>query len=127
MIDHVSITVRDLGTAQKFYDSVMAALDFPCVYRTDRAIGYGVRDRPASKDPYISIFQSDRVVADHRHWAFRAKSRSAVDRFHAAALAAGGHDDGAPGLRQDYHADYYAAFVRDPDGNRIEAVCHIPV
>ena len=126
MIDHVSITVRNLGTAASFYDAVMGALGFPCVYRTERALGYGARDRPGNKAPYISIFQGDTVVADRRHWAFVAKSRSVVERFHAAALAAGGSDDGAPGLRTDYHPDYYAAFVRGPDGNRIEAVCHAP-
>ena len=70
--------------------------------------------------------ESANVVADRRHWAFRAASRAAVDAFHAAALRAGGRDDGAPGLRPDYHAAYYAAFVLDPDGNRIEAVCHRP-
>jgi catechol 2,3-dioxygenase-like lactoylglutathione lyase family enzyme len=126
LIDHVSITVRNLAMAANFYDAIMAALGFPCVYRTERVLGYGVRDRPGYRVPYISIFQADSVVADRRHWAFAAKSRSAIDRFHAAALAAGGSDGGAPGLRTDYHPDYYAAFVRDPDGNRIEAVCHLP-
>ena len=124
MIAHGSITVRDLMTAERFYDAAMAALEFPRVYKTERALGYGARNRPASKEPYISVVLGDNVIADVRHWAFVAKSRGAVDRFYAATLAAGGADDGAPGLRAHYHADYYAAFVRDPDGNRIEAVCH---
>jgi catechol 2,3-dioxygenase-like lactoylglutathione lyase family enzyme len=124
MIDHVSITVSDLARAARFYDAAMAALGYPRVYRTERGLGYGLRDRPAGREPYISVFLGGPVVADRRHWAFRAADRTAVDRFHAAALAAGGTDDGAPGLRPDYHASYYAAFVRDPDGNRIEAVCH---
>jgi catechol 2,3-dioxygenase-like lactoylglutathione lyase family enzyme len=64
------------------------------------------------------------IAADRRHWCFRAPSRAAVDAFHAEGLAHGGTDDGAPGLRPDYHETYYAAFLLDPDGNRIEAVCH---
>jgi catechol 2,3-dioxygenase-like lactoylglutathione lyase family enzyme len=126
MIDHLSITVSDLPRATRFYDAVMAALGYPCVYRMAGGAGYGVRQGPRGDRPsYISVFSSDdAVVADRRHYAFRAASRAAVDAFHAAALASGGRDDGPPGLRPDYHPTYYAAFVRDPDGNRIEAVCH---
>jgi len=132
MIDHVSITVSDLARAAPFYDAVMAALGHPCVARSERRLGYGVRNRPDDDGhSYLSVLaRPDQVgaanVADRRHWAFRAPSRAAVDAFHAAALATGGGDDGAPGLRPDYHPHYYAAFVRDPDGNRIEAVCHRP-
>ena len=126
MIDHVSITVSDLTRAGPFYDAIMAALGYPCVNRSENRIGYGLRNRPgADGHSYISVFLNRDVVADRRHWAFRAESRAAVDAFHAAALAAGGQDDGAPGLRPGYHPAYYAAFVRDPDGNRIEAVRHI--
>jgi catechol 2,3-dioxygenase-like lactoylglutathione lyase family enzyme len=127
MIDHVSITVSDLGRAARFYDAAMAALGHPCVYRKDFGIGYGARNRAGDDaHSYISIFHGDNVVADRRHYAFRARTRAAVDAFHAAALAAGGRDDGQPGQRPEYHATYYAAFVLDPDGNRIEAVCHRP-
>jgi catechol 2,3-dioxygenase-like lactoylglutathione lyase family enzyme len=127
MLDHVSITVSDLGRAGRFYDAVMTALGYPCVYREDFGIGYGQRSRPGDDaHSYISVFPGKQVVADRRHYAFRASSRAAVDAFHAAAVAAGGRDDGAPGLRTDYHDAYYAAFVLDPDGNRIEAVCHQP-
>jgi catechol 2,3-dioxygenase-like lactoylglutathione lyase family enzyme len=75
---------------------------------------------------YISIVLGGAIAADRRHWAFAAGDRAAVIAFHAAALSSGGRDDGAPGLRPDYQAHYFAAFVRDPDGNRLEAVCHRP-
>jgi catechol 2,3-dioxygenase-like lactoylglutathione lyase family enzyme len=119
----VSITASDLDRAQLFYDATLAALGYPRVHRTARGIGYGERGAGA---PYISVFLGDHVVADKRHWAFRAPSRAAVRAFHAAALSHGGRDDGAPGLRPDYGPTYYAAFVHDPDGNRIEAVCREP-
>ena len=126
MLDHVSITVSDLARAARFYDAVMAALRVTCVNRSDEAIGYGLRNR-ADDDShsYISIRASAGPFhADRRHWCFRAPDRAAVDAFHAAGVAHGGADDGAPGLRPHYHAQYYAAFLADPDGNRIEAVCH---
>jgi catechol 2,3-dioxygenase-like lactoylglutathione lyase family enzyme len=128
MLDHVSITVSDLGPAGPFYDAVMAALGHPCVRREAAVLGYGIRNR-ADDDGhgYISVRATGAaIVADRRHWCFRAPSREAVNAFHAAGLAHGGSDDGAPGLRPDYHETYYAAFLLDPDGNRIEAVCHKP-
>lgn len=126
MLDHVSITVTDLARAARFYDAVMAALRVPCVNRSAEAIGYGLRNR-ADDDThsYISIRASSGPIhPSRRHWCFRAPDRAAVEAFHAAGLAHGGADDGAPGLRPHYHAHYYAAFLTDPDGNRIEAVCH---
>ena len=90
----------------------MAALGVRCVARTDTRAGYGVRATTGT------------VVPDNRHWYFRAPSRAAVAAFHEAGIAAGGRDDGPPGLRPAYHPAYYAAFLLDPDGNRIEAVCH---
>jgi catechol 2,3-dioxygenase-like lactoylglutathione lyase family enzyme len=125
MLDHVSITVSDLDRAARFYDAIMAALGVPCVNRSPAAIGYGLRNGPEDDGhSYLSIRAASAVVADRRHWCFRAPSRAAVDAFHAAGLAHGGRDDGAPGLRPDYHAHYYAAFLLDPDGNRVEAVHH---
>lgn len=125
MLDHVSITVGDLDRAARFYDAVMAALGYPCVYRLEEAIGYGLRNRAEDDSrSYLTVRASPNVVPDRRHWAFRASSRATVDAFHVAALRSGGRDDGRPGLRPEYHAAYYAAFVLDPDGNRIEAVCH---
>lgn len=127
MLDHVSITVSDMARAAPFWDAVMAALGHPCVARSDAQLGYGTRNRPEDdRHCYLSIFQSrgPALVPDNRHWCFRAPSRAAVDAFHAAGLANGGSCDGPPGLRADYHPGYYAAFLLDPDGNRVEAVCH---
>lgn len=126
MLDHVSIAVADIARAAPFYDAVMAALGVPCVRRDARSIGYGTRNRPGDDGhSYLTLRLGAAAPADPAcHWCFRAPSRDAVHAFHEAGLAAGGTDDGAPGLRPHYHADYYAAFLLDPDGNRIEAVCH---
>jgi catechol 2,3-dioxygenase-like lactoylglutathione lyase family enzyme len=125
MIDHLSITTTDLDRAQAFYDAVLGVLGYPRVNRRANAIGYGVRERKPDAPPYISVYLSTgRLEPDNRHWAFRASNRAEVRAFHEAALRHGGTDDGPPGLRPQYHPDYYGAFVRDPDGNRIEAVTH---
>ena len=118
--------MRDLEAARRFYDAVFAALDVPKAYDRNDAIGYGARNRPEDDaHSYLSIYRSEAARADpRRHWCFRASSRAAVDKFHATGLAAGGTDGGAPGLRRAYHPAYYAAFLVDPEGNRIEAVCH---
>lgn len=127
MLDHVSITVPDIAAIRPFYDAVMQALGYPCVYVREDAVGYGQRAGAATPDlSYISIYQSPAMQPDpRRHWCFKAASRAAVEAFFAAALAQGGCDDGVPGLRPHYHESYYAAFVIDPAGNRIEAVCHL--
>ena len=125
MIDHVSITVTDIARAARLYDAIMAALGYPKVGHSDESLGYGVRkDAEVDEGAYLSVNLAPRVVADRRHWAFVAPSRAAVDAFYAAALANGAADDGPPGERPGYHASYYAAFVTDQDGNRLEAVCH---
>lgn len=127
MLDHVSITVSDIGRAAPFWDAIMGALLVPCVQRGEKQLGYGLRNRPDDDShSYLSIFESDAAgpTADNRHWCFRAPSRAAVNDFHTAGLAHGGRCDGPPGLRGDYHDGYYAAFLRDPDGNRVEAVFH---
>lgn len=125
MIDHVSLIVGDLNHAEKFYDAIMRALGYPKVVRDENRIGYGLRSSAEHPERcYISIRGGlPKRSESRRHWAFRAPSRDAVNVFHREGLAAGGMDDGAPGLR-DYHAHYYAAFLIDPDGNRLEAVCH---
>jgi catechol 2,3-dioxygenase-like lactoylglutathione lyase family enzyme len=126
IVDHVSITVSDMARAAPFYDAIMAALGVPCVWREDDAVGYGFRNG-ADDDgrSYMTVRKTTGIVkADNRHWCFAARERAAVDAFHAAGIASGGRCDGAPGLRPDYHEAYYAAFLMDPDGNRIEAVCH---
>jgi catechol 2,3-dioxygenase-like lactoylglutathione lyase family enzyme len=126
MLDHVSIAVGDLARAARFYDAVMAALGVPCAWREAQAIGYGTRNGPADDGhSYLTIRAGAAPGPEARnHWCFRAPDRAAVHAFHVAGLAHGGRDDGAPGLRPHYHAAYFAAFLRDPDGNRVEAVCH---
>jgi catechol 2,3-dioxygenase-like lactoylglutathione lyase family enzyme len=127
MIDHLSITTTDLDRAQAFYDAALGALGYPRVYRRAEAVGYGERPRGPDAPPYISVYLSTgTLTADNRHWCFRAPSRAAVRAFYEAALAHGGTDDGPPGIRERYSPDYYAAFVRDPDDNRIEAVTRRP-
>ena len=126
LLDHVSITVRDLARAKPFYKAVMGALGAVVAYERDDAIGFGERNR-AHDDAhtYLSVFESPAAAPDaRRHWCFRAASAAAVRAFHAAGLAAGGTDEGAPGLRPAYHAEYYAAFLLDPEGNKVEAVFH---
>ena len=125
LLDHVSITVPDLARAMPFYRAVMTALGAVEAYERADAIGFGERNRPHDdRHTYLSIFESAAASPDpRRHWCFRAASAAQVDAFHAAGLAAGGTSDGAPGPR-DYHPQYYAAFLRDPAGNKIEAVFH---
>jgi catechol 2,3-dioxygenase-like lactoylglutathione lyase family enzyme len=114
-----------MAAAERFYDSIMKVLGVVKVGRREDWLGYGERARPAFPERvYISIRKGPKPdEGSGRHWCFKAKWRTQVDAFWDAGIAAGGSDDGAPGLR-DYHASYYAAFLRDPDGNRIEAVCH---
>ena len=125
MLDHVSITVSDISAAEHFYDAIMQALGVIKVGRRDNWLGYG--ERAHSEHPervYIAIYRGPKAEeGSRRHWCFKAKSRAEVNAFWDAGIAAGGTDDGPPGLR-DYHPSYFAAFLRDPDGNRVEAVCH---
>lgn len=130
VLDHVSITVGDMARAAPFWDAVMTTLGVPCVWREATAIGYGQRNC-ATDDAhtYLTIREHagaapNAFEAPGRHWCFRAPNRAAVDAFHLAGLGNGGSCSGPPGIRPHYHAGYYAAFVVDPDGNRIEAVCH---
>ncbi|WP_409029720.1 VOC family protein [Janthinobacterium sp. CG_23.3] len=127
MLDHVSVTVADLDRAERFYDAVFAALGVVKVGSDHAAawIGYGERcDADHPQRSYFSVRHGPPPDdAPRRHYCFKAPSRAAVEAFWRAGLAHGGVDNGAPGLR-DYHPSYYAAFLLDPDGNRIEAVCH---
>jgi len=127
LLDHVSIAVSDLAAARPFYDAIMASLGCEKVYERPAALGYGARCRPGNAlDSYLTVYLSPGATTDDkRHWCFKASSHAQVRTFHAAAIANGGSDDGPPGLRAHYHAHYYAAFVRDPQGNRLEAVCHL--
>jgi len=123
MLDHVSITVSDIAAAERFYDAIMKVLGVVKVGRREDWLGYGERSRPAYPDRvYISIRKGPKPEeAFGRHWCFKAKWRTQIDAFWDAGIAAGGSDDGPPGVRNNYHTSYYAAFLRDPDGNRVEA------
>ena len=121
MIDHLSLGVRDLARAKRFYDAVLAPLGYQRLSEDSSSLGYG------ADGVVLWLLAVERpVAADDRsglHLCFVAPTRKGVDQFHAAALAAGGADNGAPGPRPDYGPTYYAAFVRDPDGYRLEAHC----
>jgi catechol 2,3-dioxygenase-like lactoylglutathione lyase family enzyme len=122
MLDHVTIRVSDLTRAREFYDCALKPLGIERLYAEGQTFsGYG-----ANKKAFFWIGARDGVITG-AHVAFTAPNRATVDAFHAAALAAGGQDNGAPGPRPHYHRHYYGAFVLDPDGHNIEAVCHTPV
>jgi catechol 2,3-dioxygenase-like lactoylglutathione lyase family enzyme len=119
MIDHVSIGVRNVAASKRFYDAALQALGYQCLSESPGSLGYGANapafwinatDRPVPPEPQSGL-----------HFCFSARNRKAVDSFHAAGLASGGRDNGRPGLRPDYGVGYYAAFLIDPDGYRVEA------
>ena len=124
MLDHIGLDVTDIARSRVFYETAL------------KPLGYAVVQQVEEDGTTVVMFgvggEIDFVIADKdrpgeaNHVAFRAESRAQVDAFHAAALAAGGHDNGPPGLRPNYGPTYYAAFVLDPDGFNIEAVCHAP-
>ena len=121
MINHVSIGVRNISKAKKFYDAALKPLGYKCLSESKGSLGYG-RDSVAL---WIGVAERP-VPADEQsglHVCFDAPTRESVDTFHAAALKAGGRDNGTPGLRGDYGPNYYAAFAVDPDGYRLEAYC----
>jgi catechol 2,3-dioxygenase-like lactoylglutathione lyase family enzyme len=120
MIDHVTANVADFEAAKHFYSQVLAPLGYSLQMEFPGAAGFGVPD--GIPDFWIGS-QPERGAT---HVAISAGDRSSVDAFHKAALDAGASDNGAPGVRAHYHENYYAAFVHDPDGNNIEAVCHTP-
>ncbi len=121
MLDHVSIGVRDIAAAKRFYDAALAPLGYSCLSASDGSLGYG-RDAVG-----FWISRVETPVPDDAgsglHFCFVAPSRRGVDGFHRAALAADGSDNGPPGLRADYGEGYYAAYAVDPDGYRLEAYC----
>lgn len=121
MLGHLSFGVEDLTRAASFYDAVMAPIGWVRVWDSPKGVGYG----PPGKGDKLALFpRPGQVVAPGAgfHLAFDAPDRAAVDAFHAGAMAHGGRDLGAPGLREHYGPTYYAAFVLDPDGYKIEAV-----
>ncbi len=121
MIDHVSIGTRDIARSRRFYDAALQPLGYTCLSAGADSLGYG------AGSPAFWILSTERPVPpDDKsglHVCFTAPTRAAVDAFHKASLKTGGRDNGKPGLRPDYSETYYAAFVVDPDGYRIEAYC----
>jgi catechol 2,3-dioxygenase-like lactoylglutathione lyase family enzyme len=117
MIDHLTVTVRDVERSVAFYSRALA---YGVSMRFENFVGLGTKRKPCF------WLKSGPTPTQPMHLAFVAPSRAAVDAFHADALAAGAQDDGPPGLRPHYHAHYYGAFVVDPDGHPVEAVCHLP-
>ncbi|HEV2593449.1 MAG TPA: VOC family protein [Gaiellaceae bacterium] len=121
MIDHIGIAVADYRRSKAFYERALAPLGFTLLMEfADAAAGFG---REGDHRPSFFLEAEGEPPRGRLHIAFEASTREQVDAFHAAAVAAGGADNGAPGLRW-YHPDYYGAYVLDPDGNNIEAVCH---
>lgn len=121
MIDHLSIGTRDLGRAQAFYDEALAPLGYRRLSADASSLGYG------AENVSFYVLASEAPVPANAgsglHVCFAAPTRASVDAFYTAALASGGRDNGKPGVRQDYDPNYYAAFVIDPDGYRLEAYC----
>ncbi|HKW81913.1 MAG TPA: VOC family protein [Casimicrobiaceae bacterium] len=118
MIDHAGLNVADIARSKAFYRAALAPLGYATIAEGDDYAGFGIPPKP---DFWIG--QGTPSVPPI-HVAFRAESRGQVDAFYRVALAAGGRDNGGPGLRPHYHSNYYAAFVLDPDGHNVEAVCH---
>jgi len=127
MIDHIGFPVSDVKKSRAFYVKALAPLGFAPVMdvTSDETGGYEGTGFGPPKRPQFWIGTGE-ARQSATHVAFEASSRAAVDAFYAAAIAAGGRDNGAPGIRAHYHPTYYGAFVIDPDGNNIEAVCHAP-
>jgi catechol 2,3-dioxygenase-like lactoylglutathione lyase family enzyme len=120
MLDHIIITVEDYVKSRNFYALALAPLGYQVSMEFNEGCGFSVLEKP---DFWI---RKGEKVTPRIHVAFTSRDREAVDAFYAAAIAAGGVDNGPPGLREEYHPSYYGAFVFDPDGHNIEAVCHRP-
>jgi len=123
MLDHIGIEVADLERSRAFYEQALAPLGIKLVMEFERMAGFG-KETEQGPNPYFWLAARGRPVTTGIHVALGARTPELVDAFHAAGLAAGGEDNGAPGPRPQYHPGYYGAFVLDPDGNNVEAVCH---
>jgi catechol 2,3-dioxygenase-like lactoylglutathione lyase family enzyme len=117
MFDHILLKVKDLKASKRFYTAALAPLGFQVEYEGDGGVAFGPKGAPA-------LWLAEGAPNGPMHVAFVAKTRDAVKDFYTAALPAGGKDNGKPGPRPQYSANYYGGFVKDPDGNNIEAVCH---
>ena len=118
MYDHVGLRVKDLDASVRFYSAVLAELGYVLASRDASGAALGPKGAPAL---WLAVDEGQHTPV---HVAFSAKTRAAVDAFHSAGLKAKGRDNGAPGRREDYSPTYYAAFLIDPEGNNVEAVCH---
>jgi catechol 2,3-dioxygenase-like lactoylglutathione lyase family enzyme len=118
MYDHIGLKVKNLGAAIRFYEAALGGLGHELSSQDEASAGLGPKGEPG-----LWLYVAGGAAGPGLHIAFKAADHAAVDRFHAAGLAAGGADNGAPGLRADYSPTYYAAFLIDPDGNNVEAVC----
>ena len=125
MIDHVSVAVRDLGQATRFYEALLGAIGYEKLVVRPHTVGFG----KSYPEFWVNLRSAMTPVAGDSgaHVALRVRTTELVEAFHRAALAAGGSCDGAPGLRPQHGEGYYAAFIRDPDGNRIEAVTFLKI
>ena len=120
MLDHVSLPVSNLEQSKRFYEEALSPLGYELIMEHHiSGVGFGQSGKP---DFWIRQGAPGAAV----HVAFASEDRATVDALHEGAIAAGGHDNGQPGLRPEYHSAYYGAYVLDPDGNNIEAVCHRP-
>jgi len=119
MYDHIGLQVKDLEASVRFYEAVLEPLGGVLTSRDPASAGFG----PSKEQSVLWLHSTTSKPAGGTHVAFQATSRSAVDRFHREGLQAGGRDNGAPGVRTDYSPTYYAAFLTDPDGHNVEAVC----
>jgi catechol 2,3-dioxygenase-like lactoylglutathione lyase family enzyme len=119
VIDHAAVNVTDLEVGKRFYGEALKPLGYSLQFEMGEFLGFGEGEMPS-----FGVVQRDPVGGGHV--AFSASDRASVDAFYEAAMAAGGRDNGAPGVREHYHPSYYAAYVNDADGNNIEAVCHSP-
>lgn len=125
MIDHTGVIVSDFEKSKKFYSDALKPIGYTLLLEFPASVTGGMNVAGFGEPPKADFWIGQGTPNEPRiHVAFRVGQRSAVDAFHQAAIAAGGKDHGAPGLRPQYHANYYGAFVLDPDGHNIEAVCH---
>jgi catechol 2,3-dioxygenase-like lactoylglutathione lyase family enzyme len=122
MIDHVGLNVGDLAAAKAFYAEALEPLGYHVFMEWEQHVGF----QSGESGPDFWVSRRDDPAGTGTHVCFRARDRETVEAFHTAALAAGGTDNGPPGLRPHYHESYYGAYVLDPDGNNVEAVCHTP-
>ena len=123
MFSHITLGTNDMARAEKFYDAIMTVLGHPVLFKTTEGFAFGELTGP--KLFIVHPFDGKEARAGNGvHAAFKVDSRAKVDAFYKAALETGGTDEGPPGLRPHYHANYYAAYVRDLDGNKLQAVCH---